>query len=442
MITWTWYGYERETAPLLRGLADQGVRFDRAVSQATWTKASTPSFMTSLYPLTTGVHAFADRLPSAAVTLAESYRDAGYATLALSSILFTGQFSNLHQGYEELHEAGSTETPGPKTARAYVDRVIEWLEVHHDVPFFVYLHVFDPHDPYEPYRPYDGLWNDPAHKEAHEADLDAVREVIPDTLRRNFGMPSRDELEEVDVDPDEFITYDQGWYDGSIRAMDVEMGRLVERLRGLGLDERTLLLVTSDHGEEFFDHGQMFHGQTVYGELTNVPLFLSWPGGLTAGVVDETVQLVDLMPTLLELSGLPPVETAQGQSLVPLLGREGRDDWTPRQAFVEKAITDDTRSPPPRDTESYAVLEDDWKLIHNRVRSDDTPEFELYDARLDPLDLDDVAADHPDVVERLARDIERWRRVAETAVLPADAESTEGMTPEQLERLRGLGYIR
>ena len=86
---------------------------------------------------------FADRLPAAAITLAETYRDAGYATLALSSVLFTGQFTNLHQGYEELHESGSTETPSPKTARVYVDRIDEWLQVHRDVPFFIYLHVFD-----------------------------------------------------------------------------------------------------------------------------------------------------------------------------------------------------------------------------------------------------------------------------------------------------------
>ena len=439
------YGYERETAPILQGLAGEGARFDTVMAQGTWTKVSTPSFMTSLYPLSTGVHGFADRLPAAAITLAETYRDAGYATLALSSVLFTGQFTNLHQGYEELHESGSTETPGPKTARAYVDRIAEWLQVHRDVPFFIYLHVFDPHDPYEPYRPYDGLWADPAHKEEHEEQLDTVREVIDDPLRRNFGMPTRAELEQVEVDPDDFIAYDQGWYDGSIRAMDVEMGRLFERVRGLGLDERTLLVFTSDHGEEFFDHGQMFHGQTVYGELARVPLVMRWPGVIPADrVVDETVQLIDIMPTLLELTGLPPVDGMQGQSLVPLLalGDSAEGHWAPRQAFIEKAITNDNFSPPPRDTESYAVVDGGWKLIHNRIRPDGVPEFELYDIHEDPLDLDDRASEQTDVVERLARDIDRWQRVAEAARLPEDAASTEGMTQEQLERLRSLGYIR
>ena len=437
------YGYERPTAPILNVLAGEGVLFRNTTAQATWTKVSTPSIMTSLYPLTHGVRTFGDRLPTAATTLAELYRDAGYATLALSSVLFTGQFTNLHQGFEELHESGSAANPGPKTAREYVDRVSEWLEVHRDGPFFIYLHVFDPHDPYEPYRPYHGLWADPAHKEEHEAQLDEVREVIDDTLRRNFGMPSRAELEEVEIDPDAFIAYDEGWYDGSIRAMDVEMGRLVEQLRGLGLDDRTLLVFMSDHGEEFLDHGNMFHGQTVYGELTRVPLIMRWPGGLEGGVVvDEHTQLIDIYPTLVEISGLAAVEEAQGQSLTPLLGAGDPAAWIARPVFSEKAITDDTFSPPPRDTESYAVTEGQWKLIHNRVRPDGAPEFELYDAHADPLDMNDVAADNPDVVERLAREIERWHRVAETARLPDDAESTAGLTQDQLERLRRLGYIR
>ena len=442
------YGYDRDTAPTLTALAGEGAVFRNAHAQATWTKVSTPSIMTSLYPLSHGVHGFADRLPAAAVTLAERYRDAGYATLALSSVLFTGEFTNLHQGFEELHENGSRAAEGPKTAREYVDRVVEWLGRHRDVPFFIYLHVFDPHDPYEPYRPYNGLWADPAHKEEHEAQLDKVREVIDDPLRRNFGMPSRDELEEVGLDADAFVDYDQGWYDGSIRAMDVEMGRLVERLRTLRLDERTLIVFTSDHGEEFLDHGRMFHGQTVYGELARVPLVMRWPGGIAGGrIVDETTQLIDIMPTLIEISGLPPSEQAQGQSLVPLLrGTEADtaegDSWVGRPAFVEKALTNDMFSPPPRDTESYAVIYDGWKLIHNPVRPDGAPEFELYDANADPLDLTDVAADYPEIIERLAREIDRWRRVAETARLPEDAEATEGMTPEQLRRLRSLGYIR
>ena len=137
------YGYTRPTAPTVRRLASEGTLFRDEVVQATWTKVSTPSVLTSLYPESHGVQDFSDRLPSAALTLAEVYRDAGYATLSMSSGLFTGRFTNLHQGFEEVQENGSLkgETRTSKTARTYVDRLLPWLEAHREVPFFVFLHV-------------------------------------------------------------------------------------------------------------------------------------------------------------------------------------------------------------------------------------------------------------------------------------------------------------
>ena len=441
------YGYERETAPVLSRLAAEGATFRRATAQATWTKVSTPSTLTSLYPLSHGVRDFADRLPAAAETLAEQYRAAGYATLAYSSVLFTGQFSNMHQGFEELHESGSADlTHSSKTAREYVDRLSEWLGTHRDVPFFVFLHVFDPHDPFEPREPYATMWADPAHKAEHEEQLEAVREHIENRILRQFGMPDRGALEAAEIDPDAYVDYDQDWYDGSIRGMDVELGRLIERLRTLGLDDDTLIVFMSDHGEEFLEHGRMFHGQTVYNELTQVPLVMRWPGVIPAGVVvDENVQLIDIMPTLLDLSGLPHPEGLQGRSLLPFVAPADAGtvaSWVTRPAFSEKALTTGDPALPLADTESYAVIDDDWLLIHNRARDDDTPEFELYDVATDPLNLTNVAEGQTEMVERLAREIDRWHRIAEQARLPDDAEATAGLSQEQLERLRSLGYIR
>ena len=440
------YGYERETAPVLSRLAAEGATFRRTTAQATWTKVSTPSTLTSLYPLSHGVRNFTDRLPAGAETLAEQYRAAGYATLAYSSVLFTGQFSNMHQGFEELHESGSADlTHSSKTAREYVDRLSEWLGTHRDVPFFVFLHVFDPHDPFEPREPYATMWADPAHKAEHEEQLEAVREHIEDQILRQFGMPDRRALEAAEIDPEAYVDYDQDWYDGSIRGMDVELGRLVERLRTLGLDDDTLIVFMSDHGEEFLEHGRMFHGQTVYNELTQVPLVMRWPGAIPSGVVvDENVQLIDIMPTLLDLSGLPHPEGLQGRSLLPFVAPADAGtvaSWVTRPAFSEKALTTGN-AVPPADTESYAVIDDDWLLIHNRARDDDTPEFELYDVATDPLNLTNVAEGQTEVVERLAREIDRWHRIAEQARLPDDAEAAAGLSQEELERLRSLGYIR
>jgi arylsulfatase A-like enzyme len=444
------YGYSRQTAPVIAKLAKEGALFKNYTVQATWTKVSTPTLMTSLYPTSHGVANFADHLPAAANTLAESYRAAGYATISLASVLFTGQFTNLHQGFEELHEDGSFSQQGSsKTAREYVDRLTEWLGRHRDTPFFAFLHVFDPHDPFEPRRPYDALWADPSKKDEHVKQLDEVRKVIKEPLLRLFGMPNREELVKAGLDAEAFVHHDKDWYDGSIRGMDVEVGRLMQTLERLGIADDTLVVFLSDHGEEFLEHDRMFHGQTVYGELTQVPLVMHWPAGLrTPRVVDEIVQSIDVMPTLLELSGIAAPNGLQGQSLGPLLeestGGVQAHSWQRRPAITEKLATDPRKgaAPPPHDTESFAINDGQWKLIRNSARPRGGPEFELYDFAKDPLNRTDVAAQHPDIVARLSKALDGWKQMAERAKLKPDTETTKNLSPEQLQRLRSLGYVR
>jgi arylsulfatase A-like enzyme len=289
------------------------------------------------------------------------------------------------------------------------------------------------------------MWANPAHKDEHVRQLAEVRKVIANPILRLFGMPTRAELEKAGIDPEPFVQHDRDWYDGSIRAMDVEMGRLLQSLRTLGLDDRTLIVFLSDHGEEFLEHGRMFHGQTVYGELTRVPLIMRWPGGLSGGrVVNEMVQSIDVMPTLLALGGIEAPEGVQGQSLSPLLSAEEatRTEWRRRPAITEKAVTEGGAAPPPHETESYAINDGQWKLVRNVLRADGTPEFELYDAVQDPLDKTNVASAHGDVVERLAKALEGWKAMAEKAKLASDTEGTKNLSPEQLQRLRSLGYVK
>ncbi len=445
------YGYKRETSPVLARMAKEGALFSDCLVNGTWTKVSTPALMTSLYPSTHGVLDFLDRLPAGVTTLAEVYRQAGYATLSMSSILFTGKMTNLHQGFEALHEDTSLpDQDSSKTAREYVDRLLPWIESHRDVPFFVFLHVSDPHDPYKPYAPYDTMWADPAKEEQHEKDLDRARESIADPLLRRFGMPTREEMEKAGLDPDLYAAHDRDWYDGSIRGMDAEIGRLLERLRGLGLEGRTLVVFAGDHGEEFLEHGRMFHGQSVYGELTNVPLIIWRPGAVPAGaVVGETVQIIDVMPTLLEASGLTSPDPMQGRSLLPLMtaapgaGLQAAETGEAPAAFVEKNITlTPDGAPPPRDTESFAIVQEGWKLIHNTKAAPGRPEFELYDAGQDPLNQTDLASSRPEIVTRLAATLAKRLAEARAARLKPDAAGEGSLSAEELERLRSLGYIQ
>jgi arylsulfatase A-like enzyme len=449
------YGYARPTAPTLRRLAGEGALFDNAISQTSWTKAAVPSIMTSLYPTTHGVHQIPDRLPASATTLAEVFREAGFATVSFASASFTGTFTNLHQGFEEVHEVESTVgRAGPaggssKTAREYVDRFLDWLEHHRDVPSFVYLHFMDPHSPYEPYPPYNTMWADPKWRDEYVREQEVVKKFVESTFLADRGMPTRQELISAGLDPDAFIRFSKDWYDGSIRGMDTELARVVERLQELGLQDRSLVAFYADHGEEFHDHGRMWHGQSVYGEMVRVPLVLWSPGRVPKGVkIEEPVELIDVMPTLLEYAGLSSPPAIQGQSLRPLLPADGGDGtvtaagtaWMRRPIIAEKQPQGGSGHP--LETESYAIIDGNWKLIHNVARPPERPEYELFDFYKDPLDQANVAAEHPDVVERLGKTVDAWHRMALQAKLKPDSEGTKGMTAEQLERLRSLGYVK
>lgn len=452
------WGHDRKTAPTLTALAAEGVRFADAISPATWTKVAVPSLLSSVYPASHGIVGMADRLSSSATTMAEAFRGAGYATFATSSVSFTGKLSNVHQGVEVLHERasinnGSLGHSSAKTARTYVDRFLTWLDDHHDVPFFAFIHVFDPHDPFEPYPPYDLMWASPTGKEEHEARLEQVGESLGDDRRvgdgNRFGperFPNREELEAAGVDPDVYAAHQLDWYDGSIRGMDAEIARLMEGLEQRGVAGDTLLAFVSDHGEEFLDHGWGWHGNTVYGEAINVPLMLRWPGVLPAGVVvDATVESLSLMTTLLELSGIPVPETAQGQSLLPMVVSPNDPTalgWVERPAFSERKRIASRRERADYDVDQYSVVLDGWKLVRNVDPPEGMPEFELYDHADDPLDHNDVTADHPDVVERLTAELVGRLRYVEARKLPTDENVSEGLSPAELRRLRSLGYIR
>jgi len=258
-------------------------------------------------------------------------------------------------------------------------------------------------------------------------------------------MATREEMLKAGVDPAAYLAHDKDWYDGSIRGMDAELARLFERLRVLGLDRDVAVAFLSDHGEEFHEHGRMWHGQSVYGEMMHVPLVVRWPGGLEGGrVIDEPVQLVDVLPTLLDLSGLERPEAFQGQSLLPLLRASttnGGGSWKRRPVILEKQVQGDTAEHPEA-SEAFAIIDGNWKLIHNTVRPTGHPEYELFEFPKDRFDQKNVAGENPEVVQRLAKALSGWRTMATAARLKPDTETTKTLSAEELQRLRSLGYVR
>ena len=166
-------------------------------------------------------------------------------------------------------------------------------------------------------------------------------------------------------------------------------------------------------------------------------------------VVPETVEMVDLMPTILQLCNLRGPKEMQGESLVPLLKNASdshnaeASEWKARPAISERANTgEENQAPPPYNYEAYSVILGQWKLIHNVVAQPGQAEFELFDRTNDPYDHHDIAASHPEIVQKLSHEIDLWKQHAEAMKLKSDSEGTQNMTTEEIERLRALGYIQ
>jgi len=438
------YGYERETVQHLKTFADEGVAFSNAIAQGTWTKVSQSSMMTSLYPVSHRVMEVPDKLPTSAETIAEVYREAGYATVSYSSVMFTGKQNNLHQGYEELHEKASIsdEEFTSKTSVHYVDRIIPWLEQHKDVPFFACLHVFDPHSPYRPRPPYDTIWGRSEDKERWE---EIEKDIKEHDVKNIFGLPFRDDyVEKTGNDPDELLRMFSDWYDGSIRGMDAEMGRLLKALKEMGIDDDTLIVFSSDHGEELWEHGRFFHSHTVYGELSQVPLMFRWPGNpdfQKGGMVDRVIENLDIMPTLLELSGIEGPSAMQGRSLVPLIDGSGEASWQDQLVITHTLRKEDEFPDDPEKGHHFSFIKNGLKVIRKEV--DPALIEELFDRSLDRLDLNNIIgeAGRSESVEGLTKTFDAWRAKTEAQQLPDDGEMTENLSSEEIRRLQALGYV-
>ena len=285
---------------------------------------------------------------------------------------------------------------------------------------------------------------DPDELTAFRKDMETVKEFIETPFMKYQSLPDAEEIAKAGIDVEDYVRREKTWYDASIRAMDLELGRLLEHLQNLGLDDNTMIVFMSDHGEEFLEHGRHFHGYHTYGEMLNVPLILWWPAGIPGGqVIDTTVQSIDVMPTVLELSRLPLPLPIQGQSLLPLIADSNPTSlgWKPRPAVAERAWAPAANEgEKDAELESFAVVDGEWKLIWNTHIPDERPEYELYDHVNDPINMKDVAADHPEVVERLAEYLKNWHESALAAKLDTEA-AAEDMSPEELEKLRSLGYI-
>jgi arylsulfatase A-like enzyme len=441
------YGYKRDTTPFLKKLAATGIVFDDCQAQATWTKPSVASLLTSIYSYTHGILNDSDTIPKGAPTLAEQLRSAGYVTANITASPWAGKITGLQRGFDYVMEfpvvqRRRTDASDRGTDSAALNKVIfSWLERHRDEPFFLYAHATDPHAPYRPPAGFEEKFANPAETSEFNRDYAGLRE------KGQYGggtVVSREGCRRNGIDPDQFIKRAIDRYDGEILHSDANLELLAARLKQLGILDNTLIIVVSDHGEEFWDHGWTAHGHSLYQELTHSVL-LMWNPRLLPGSrrVTEPVQLVDVMPTVLELLNLKSPDMAQGQSLVPLAGGRPFHRRTP---VVSSRLANPAARPngfvPENRINTFALIEPNWKLIYREKGKDvGLNRVELYDRRADRSETHNVAGAHPEDVERMMAELGKWVDAQKQirGLLGKGSRST--LDQQTLDQLRSLGYI-
>jgi len=418
------YGYRRDTSPRLDALAGQGALFERAFSVSPRTNPSLASLMTSLYPHEHGVRSLLLPLEPENHTIAEILRNSGYVTGAVQTHPRLVASSGFDQGFDFYDDDFSDHPLAPQAATAAGD----WIRDASggDRPWFLWLHLMDPHWTYDPPEPWRTRYGPDDPRPALLYQKLARRQItIGPMIFRN--QMTRDEV-------DSFVNF----YDAEIRFTDAALGALLDLLEELDLRRKTVVVVTSDHGESLGEHDYFFeHGDFGSDVEIHVPLILAAPDEVPAGIrVPGPVPSLDVAPTLLELLGLPSAPRFRGISLLPLLdGSPGED----RVCFGETGTRFHEENTL-REVDGLAgkwrwIRRGSYKLIHIPV-SEGPPERRLYDLSTDPGEMVDVKERYPQILDEMGRLLDAWLSEDQGTI-----EREYHVTPELQEELRSLGYM-
>jgi arylsulfatase len=418
------YGYKRNTSPEIDRLAREGVLFKNAYATSSWTLPSTASALTSLYPSEHGAVSLPNGISQMAVTLAERLQRAGYDTGAFSAnyCLVTAErgFDRGFSHFELLVKRGSTvsadvlnrtrELPEKYGTVVTADAeelnlaALRWLDGREDEsqPVFIYLHYMDPHNPYGPPPPFDTVF-DPHYTGTVNG------QSIFDAIHKGAFEPTERDKEHVIA-----------LYDGEIAYTDRQIADFLEELDKRELLQDALVVITADHGEELFERGSIGHGPTLYEEVIRVPLIV-WqktferPGA----TVDSYVTLLDIVPTVLSVSGIQSRGTLRGRPLLPPAEEVGSDT-------VWAEVDEDTLY----SAHKRALIRENWKIIVSEKGR------ELYDLSTDPHEANDLSSAKKELVESLAGGLDGFSRKLHRRAAPVIE-----IDDRKLKDLESLGYV-
>ena len=399
------YGYDKSTTPELEQWADKGLVFDRAFAPSSWTLPTFGSVLTGLWP---SQHSAGARLRTkekkwrraplsqAVSTLPEVMRHRGFATSAFVNNAFLREHFGAARGFDFYDYEKS------RNAGAVVDLAQGWLTENGQEPFFMMVHLIDPHLPYLPPEEFLGKFG----------------KVSPDDIPARGRRSIVDRLADMSEADRQSLA---ARYDEEIAYVDAELGRLFRFLEGQGLWDSTLIILTSDHGEEFFDHGGFEHGHSMFQEVLRVPLII-WGPGVHPGRVDSPVSLVDLTPTIYEATGIGVEKELSGISLWSSIKSRERPER--RELLAQNTLWG---------REHRAIVSWPYKLILDPKSGDQ----QLYDLSTDPAERFDIADEKPGVAELL----EQRMKDRLAGLVVSESESEVNLTQEVEEELRALGYL-
>lgn len=457
------YGYNRRTTPNLERLASEGVVFERAYSNSSWTLPSTASFMTSLQTSVTGGRPGNGRnpVPAEAVTMAEHMHRAGYQTAVFTGNPNAGTLSDLQRGVDLFREDWEDfsylgRNNHKESSRYLHEGFWSWREHYPSRPFWVHFQTTDTHGPYRDSpapSPFAGLF-------VGAGEQEVIREW--DERLNEFGNRGLygSAWDSTGISRTSYWTIMRGMYDERMAHNDYQLGQLIDRLKAEGEWENTLLIIGGDHsiGAALENMGlalsdslpPSWSDPILRPTLSRVPLMFVWPGHIEGGQrISPAVSMIDVLPTLLDLLRLPPAEIAQGQSLAPLM--MGREGWEPRPVIIDEFRAD-------RETGELSglieVVDGRWGAsldINPEPPEEDEDEeaawwrrpvpLLLYDLWNDPMALWSLHEERPDLVEKYTAFLEHQFE-AHMALSQYFTRSGEvALTPEQLQTLRTLGYI-
>jgi arylsulfatase A-like enzyme len=414
------YGANRDTSPQLDRLAREGARFDAAFAPTSWTLPSHVSLLTGMSMLRHRVIENSDRIDGRRRSVAQQFADEGWLTAGFVSAPYLHEAYGFARGFSLYRNFGvggavaalpptqeeHRRSHGEDTAEQVIDAALAWLADRRGdpaQPIFLFVHLWDPHYDYAPPEPYDRMF-DPD----YSGSLDVSHYEERADLRQQ--MSSRD------------LQHLRALYDGEVRWTDSQVGRLLAALQARGRWDDTLVSVSSDHGEEFFEHGRRGHSHQLFDESVRVPWILRFPRAIAPGtVVTSPVSLAEVAPTLLELAGLPPLAEASGRSQAPELAGKLRDErpvlLSVRQRFALRGASWKVLGAGPGEPALHFDLATDPAEVRGRPAEEVAPE------RLAEL-VNRIAADRA-AAERL-----HW-----------DGDRTVELDASTTERLRELGYL-